>query len=106
MKHLEEHISESVARKTFGKYAKTCEVDPNSLRKGMKLKIKEDLSEWNEGTGSNQKIVVRGFTVYSDMKKYIGKTVTVVSFELLGDSAIVDVEENVYSWPLEIFEYA
>jgi hypothetical protein len=72
----------------------------------MKLKIKDDLSEWNEGTGSNQKIVVRGFTIYRDMKKYIGKTVTVESFELLGDSALVDVEENPYTWPLEIFEYA
>lgn len=104
MKHLEEHISESVARKKTGKYG----VDPETVRKGDRLRIKSDLSGYPVDFPYGP--VVAGCTIYKSMRCNLGKVVTVTQIEKTKgkrceSEALVKVAENVFVWPIEIFEY-
>lgn len=86
-------------------------VDPETVKKGDRLRIKKDLSEYpvDNYTG-NCVPVVAGIAIFKSMRYYLGKVVTVKDiYKTAGKGykteAVVRVAENSYGWPIEIFEY-
>lgn len=101
MKHLEEHILESVARKNTGKYTHVVSYRDLSVGDTLSMKTLEELPDC-PGFRMKRNIPIVGqaqIAILKPMRKFLGGTIKVKSFD---DKCVKD-DLMGYYWPIEIF---